>query len=181
MMTNAGGGCAARSCVDVKDAVPVNIRRVKERDESDAKFLKKLISTTLTKENHRRDNNQELLISAYSSLSSTNINSSVEFERKVSDHSCLDLDERFACRQRYLRSYTFGDNCKDKERENKKWTKLSHWLTLTLTQSIRITEKKKKEKKRQRKGSDLWKDCVNFLLSCTAKVDVLPSEEIKTF
>lgn len=171
MLANAGGGCAARSCVDVEDPVPVNVRRVKERDESDAKFLKKLISTTLTKENHRRENNQELLISAYSSLSSTtNISSSVEFGRKVSDHSCLDLDERFACRQRYLRSYAFGNNCKDKEKDNNKWTKLSPWLT----QSIRINKKKKK----QRKGSDLWKDCVNFLLSCTAKVDVLHSEGI---
>lgn len=81
--------CASSGCVDVQD--PIRIRKLKEWAESDALFLQKL--SMAKEEEDKRDKFPPSLGFTAGS---------------VSDSSRQSLDERFACRQRYLRSYRFG-------------------------------------------------------------------------
>ncbi|KAJ4715023.1 hypothetical protein OWV82_013423 [Melia azedarach] len=142
-------GCAARSCTDVYDSVKV--RRLKEWDESDAKFLRKL--SIMTREINMNNQENRKLFSAASSSNVISI--------EISD----SLDDRFACRQRFLRSYTF---CKEKDKQTTGFLQM-------IKQWVKMMKMKKKKCKGQNgratsnkdSGSSLslWKGWVEFLLS----------------
>ncbi|KAL5774917.1 hypothetical protein ACOSP7_012474 [Xanthoceras sorbifolium] len=119
---SGGGGARGGGCVDVYD--PVKLKRLEEWAESDAKFVKRLCMKKKEEDDHdlmQKKSQEEgvfrcLIVSA---------------ERSES------LD-RFAYRQIYLRSYTFG---REKRQENSKLQTIKNIIDKLL-----LKNKKKKNK-----------------------------------
>ncbi|KAL5819457.1 hypothetical protein ACOSQ4_023299 [Xanthoceras sorbifolium] len=122
---SGGGGARGSGCVDVYD--PVKVKRLQEWAESDAKFLKRLCMKKKEEDDHdlmKKKSEEKEEEGFFSCLI-------VSTERSES------LD-RFACRQRYLRSYTFG---KEKREEKSKFQIIKK---IIINQLLLKNKKKKK-------------------------------------
>ncbi|KAJ0097910.1 hypothetical protein Patl1_28844 [Pistacia atlantica] len=151
MMKSGVCGCGSRVRVDVYD--PIRVRKLREWAESDALFLRKLSMTKEDEEDHKSDK----FSPPPPPLGFVS--------RSVSEPCRQSLDERFACRQRYLRSYTFGKDPEDKVTIIGKSKK--YWLKLK-----KLNDMNTGDKGEEATCNSLLKGGFKFLFLCIAQVDI---------
>ncbi|KAK2657316.1 hypothetical protein Ddye_010368 [Dipteronia dyeriana] len=161
MVMNSVSCCGVKGCIDVYD--PVKVKRLQEWAESDARFLIKL--------SMKKDNDHQTKM-----MMKSDQEEGLGYFRLVSSSSerSLETPDRFAVRQRYLRSYTF---VKEEEENSKESTK-KKIINKLILKNKKINNNnnnnniKAAGKKIEGTCSSLVRHCFKFMLSCVAQVDV---------
>ncbi|KAJ0040600.1 hypothetical protein Pint_28172 [Pistacia integerrima] len=145
-MVMNGGGCGSGSRVHIDVCEGIQVEKLKESAESDAVFLRKLNTTMEAQEKADK-----------LSPSSNFISPSEPFHQGP-------YNDRFARRQRYLRSYKFSKDEKD--------TTIGKTMKRLMLKKLKVKEKNNNKTKEGAGAAarSVMKGGVKFLFSCITRV-----------